>query len=119
MPGLPTTPFLLLSAACYARSSVRFYNWLMNQRLLGPYIRAWRENGTVPLRVKLFASLLIALTIGTTVVFFIPIFAVQILVTAIGIAVIIYISRLPSAPAGRTPSWPHPATPGNTDGGVT
>ena len=39
MPILPTTPFLLLTTACYARSSRRFYNWLMNHRLFGPLIR--------------------------------------------------------------------------------
>ena len=43
LPILPTTPFLLLAAGCYARSSERFYNWLLNNRILGSYIRNYRE----------------------------------------------------------------------------
>ena len=43
LPVLPTTPFLLLAAACYARASTRFYNWLLNNRLFGPSIEAWRR----------------------------------------------------------------------------
>ena len=106
LPVVPTTPFLLLAAACYARSSARFYNWLMNQRFLGPYIRTWRETGAVPERAKVLAIVLITATVGTSVVFFIPIFAVRVLVATIGIAVIIFLARLPSSPTPTTPTLP-------------
>ena len=43
LPVLPTTPFLLLAAACFARSSPRFYQWLINHRQLGPWIRDYRS----------------------------------------------------------------------------
>ena len=43
IPGLPTTPFLLLSAACYFRSSDRLYSWLLNHKIFGKYIRNFRE----------------------------------------------------------------------------
>lgn len=48
LPLLPTTPFLLLTAALYFKSSPRLYNWLLNQKHLGPYIRNFRENKSHP-----------------------------------------------------------------------
>lgn len=54
VPLLPTTPFLLLTAALWVRSSPRLYAWLLAHRRLGPYIRNFRENRAIPLRAKLF-----------------------------------------------------------------
>jgi hypothetical protein len=52
LPLLPTTPFLLLASACYVRSSERLHGWLMGNRLLGGYIRNFKERRGVPLRAK-------------------------------------------------------------------
>jgi len=62
LPLLPTTPFLLLTAALYFKSSPRLYAWLLNQKHLGPYIRNFRENKAIPLRAKICS---IALMWGT------------------------------------------------------
>ena len=48
LPLLPTTPFLLLTAALYFRGSPRLYQWLLNHKCLGPYIRSFRENKAIP-----------------------------------------------------------------------
>jgi hypothetical protein len=64
VPILPTTPFLLLAAACYARSSARFYRWLMNHPWFGESIRNYRAGRGIPLREKLLALLALWLTIG-------------------------------------------------------
>lgn len=96
VPVLPTTPFLLLSAACYARASVRFYNWLMNNRIFGQYIRDYRIHKSIPLRAKIVAVLLIVLTMGSSIVFFIPLLPVKILVGAIGLSVIVFILNKPT-----------------------
>jgi len=64
VPILPTTPFLLLAAACYVRSSQRFYNWLMNNRLFGTYISNYIQGKGMPLRVKVFTVSLLWITIG-------------------------------------------------------
>ena len=64
LPVLPTTPFLLLAAICYARSSKRFYNWLMTNRWCGAYIRNYREGRGIPLKQKVLTILLLWLTIG-------------------------------------------------------
>ncbi|GFM69508.1 YbaN family protein [Pseudomonas capsici] len=55
LPVLPTTPFLLLAAACFARSSPRFYNWLVNHKRLGPWIRDYLAGNGIPLRGKVYA----------------------------------------------------------------
>ncbi len=96
LPVLPTTPFLLLTALCYARSSVRFYNALMNHRYLGPYIHQWRIERTLTPGTKVFALSTLAITIISSVVFFIPLLPVKILVAAIGLTVAIYIWRIPT-----------------------
>ena len=62
LPVLPTTPFLLLSAALFFRSSPRAYQWLLNHKLLGPYIRDFRESRAIPLRAKVLALSLLWLT---------------------------------------------------------
>ena len=55
VPVLPTTPFLLLSAALYFRSSPKLYRLLLNHRTLGPYIKNFREHKSIPLRVKIIS----------------------------------------------------------------
>ena len=67
VPILPTTPFLLLAAACYLRSSQRFYNWLMNNRWFGTYIRNYTEGRGIPLKVKLFTIALLWIAIGISI----------------------------------------------------
>lgn len=64
LPLLPTTPFLLLSAALYFRGSPKLYDWLLAQKHLGPYIRNFRENRAIPLRAK---ALSLALLWGTLI----------------------------------------------------
>ena len=66
-PVLPTTPFLLLAAACYLRSSQRFHRWLMNNRVFGSYIRNYTEGRGIPLGVKLFTIALLWVTIGISI----------------------------------------------------
>lgn len=61
VPGLPTTPFVLLAAACFSKASPRMHQWLINHRLLGPFIRNWEEHRSLTMRTK-------CLAIGTMVI---------------------------------------------------
>lgn len=55
LPVLPTTPFLLLAAACFVRSSRRFYIWLVEHPRLGPWLRDYLDGNGIPLRGKVYA----------------------------------------------------------------
>ena len=58
LPGLPTTPFLLVAAGCYARSSDRLYHKLLNSRRFGPFIRRFQEDQSIPKRIKVRSILI-------------------------------------------------------------
>ena len=64
LPMLPTTPFLLLSAAAWVKASPQLYAWLLNHKVFGEYIRNFREHRAIPLRVKITSVSLVWLTIG-------------------------------------------------------
>lgn len=68
LPLLPTTPLLLLAAWCFVRSSPRLYEWLLNHPRLGEYVRNFRENRAIPLRVKIVSVTMVWLTIGFCII---------------------------------------------------
>lgn len=96
LPVVPTTPFLLVAAACYARSSSRFYNALLANPWFGPLIREWRESGTIPSRAKLIALILIAVSFGVTIVVILKALWLQIIMLGIAIAVSTYLASIPA-----------------------
>ena len=69
LPLLPTTPFLLLSAFCFARSSEKLHDWLLHHPYFGPTIKDWREHGSISKRNKIYAMVVILLTILMSVIF--------------------------------------------------
>ena len=91
LPILPTTPFLLLAAACYVRSSKRFYDWIVNNKWIGTYIKNYREGRGVPLKVKVFTISLLWITILASVFFIISNFLIEIILIMIAIGVTIHI----------------------------
>lgn len=103
LPLLPTTPFLLLAGACYARASTKFYNWLMNHRVLGGYIRDWRSNKGIPVRTKVLALSLMAICFGISAVLVVKSLYPRIGFLSIGVLVAIYIIRLPTRRQSEVP----------------
>jgi len=91
LPLWPTTPFLLLAAACYARSSKRFYNWLLNNRWFGNYIKNYREGKRVPLKVKVLSISFLWFAIGYSAIFVVHILLGRIILILIAIGVTIHI----------------------------
>lgn len=63
LPLLPTTPFLLLAASCYVKSSPELYNWLISRKHLGKYIQNFKENRAIPLRAKIISVSLVWITL--------------------------------------------------------
>ena len=104
LPVLPTTPFLLLAAVCYARSSERFYHWLVTNRWFGAYIRNYREGRGVPLWHKVIAILLLWLTIGYAAWFVAPLWWVKGIL--LGVAVAVTIHLLKKKASGLAPQNP-------------
>ena len=97
LPLLPTTPFLLLAAACYARSSERFYNGLLSNRYFGPPIREWRETRTVSRASKRNAVIIVVLSFSPTIVFIVDKPLVRIILSLMALGLITIILYLPSS----------------------
>lgn len=91
MPVLPTTPFLLLAAACYARSSQRFYDWLLTNKWFGNYIRNYLQGKGIYLKVKILTIALLWLTIICSIAFAVHDFLVRLILILIAIGVTIHI----------------------------
>ena len=104
LPVLPTTPFMLLAAACYARASTRFYNGLLNNRAFGPTIREWRRYRSIPFRTKWTAIGLMAVTLTLSIVFAVEDPWLRAALAAFGVLLAVWMARIPSRdrPAGRS-----------------
>jgi len=98
LPLMPTTVFLLLAAACYARSSERFHRRLVEHRWLGPYIRQ-RHGMTV--RQKAFTLTLLWITLGATMIWTAGAAWLRLLLALIGLGVTLHVARLPAFPPVR------------------
>ena len=91
LPLLPTTPFLLLTAALYFKGSPRLYQWLLNHKYFGTYIRNFRENKAIPLRAKIISLLLMWGTMLYCIFFLIPLVWVKVLLFLIAVGVTYHI----------------------------
>jgi hypothetical protein len=91
LPILPTTPFLLLAATCYARGSDRFYNWLIKNRVFGSYIDNYRRGKGIPMKVKIISIFLLWITILLSAILFIDTIWIKILLILIAIGVTIHL----------------------------
>lgn len=91
LPLLPTTPFLLLTAALYFKGSPRLYQWLLNHKYFGTYIRNFRENKAIPLRAKVVSLLLMWGTMLYCIFFLIPLIWIKVALFLVAIGVTYHI----------------------------
>ena len=98
VPVLPTTPFLLLAAACFVRSSRRFYLWLVEHPRLGPWIRDYLEGNGIPLKGKVYAIGLMWASIGLSC-YLVPMPWARAFMLTSAVLVTLYILRQKTLPA--------------------
>ncbi len=97
LPLLPTVPFLILAAFCFARSSDRLHEWLIAHPRLGPPIRDWRDSGAISLRGKRLATLSIAAVYAISLAMGLRI-ELLLIQGAVLCAVLVFIWSRPSGP---------------------
>ena len=93
VPLLPTTPFLLLAAVCFVRSSDRLYRWLTTNRVFGSYLRNYQEHRAMPAGMKWCAISVLWLTIGLSIVA-IDNLPVRLMLVVVAVGVTILIARI-------------------------
>jgi len=91
IPLLPTTPFLLLSAALFFRGSKKLYQWLTTHKVFGEFIRNFREHKAIPLPTKFFSVVTLWVVMLITAVWFLESWLWRGVLAGIGIAVTIHI----------------------------
>ena len=96
LPVLPTTPFVLLAAACFLRSSERLHRWLVEHPTFGVHIGDYLEGKGLQRRTKVVALVTLWASVSFSTVFFVPLPVADIIIVAIAAAVTVYILRLPT-----------------------
>ena len=91
IPILPTTPFLLLAAYLFSKSSERFLHWLLTNKLCGNYIDNYRSGRGLPLKQKILTVVFLWLTIGFSAFVFVDKLWVQVLLLLIALAVTLHL----------------------------
>jgi len=96
LPVLPTTPFLLLAAVCYGRSSQKLYKWLLYNRWFGKYIRNYIQKKGIPLTIKIWTIGMLWLAIGTSAIFVVDLLLVRLVLVTIAIGVTMHLLMVPT-----------------------
>lgn len=94
VPGLPTTPFLLLTATFYCKSSKKLYNWFINHRILGKFVKEYREKKAISLKTKIYSIILMWLMITCSLYFFISNILIQLLIFIVGLLGTFFMGRI-------------------------
>lgn len=96
LPILPTTPFALLAAYFFSKSSERLHEWLISQRTLGPMIVTWQRYGVIRPRAKWLATILMTLLFSYTLIFVQVTLWIKLIVATTGVSVLTFIWTRPS-----------------------
>ncbi len=105
LPGLPTTPFVLLAAACFAKASPRVHQWMLQHRVLGPILHNWQEHRSLTRRIKWVAitSMMVTMIFSFWAFAGMPwIQATLLLLGGIGAVVVLRLPTRPQSPSSST-----------------
>jgi uncharacterized membrane protein YbaN (DUF454 family) len=97
LPGLPTTPFVLLAAACYVRSSRRLYAWLVGHKVFGKLIRDFQEQRAIPKAAKIASVATMTVMVTISALFLLKPLWTKLLVAALGAAGALVVLLFPTA----------------------
>lgn len=104
LPLLPTTPFVLLAAVCFSRSSPRFHQWLQHHPRFGPMLHDWRSHGVIRPRAKIIATACIVLTLAFPMIVIDLVWFLRLPTAVVGIVVLAFIWSRPSRPRQDVPA---------------
>ncbi|HEY0584687.1 MAG TPA: YbaN family protein [Pseudoduganella sp.] len=96
LPLLPTTPFLLLASACFARSSDKLHNWLRNHGRFGRYLRDYEDGRGIPRRGKILAMAMMWPSMAYSI-YRVPFLSLKVMLFLVACGVTIYLLRLPTS----------------------
>ncbi len=94
LPLLPTTPFILLAAWCFARSSERFHQWLLNHQRLGPIVKAWQSGAGIPRKLRNRTLLVMWVSLSITALLVANVWVLPYLLL-VGVGTTVYLMRRP------------------------
>ena len=95
LPLLPTTPFILLAGACFAKSSEKFHHWIIHHPLFGPIINNFQNGQGIPRDVKIKVILFIWLTLGISI-YFLSHQWVRLIIFIMGIGLTTFLWQIPA-----------------------
>jgi len=98
LPLLPTTPFLLLSAYFFSKSSKKLHNWLLEHKIFGPIISDWEKYGVIGVKAKVISTVLILSFFSYTLIFVNVEIWIKYIVAATGVGVLAFLLSRPSSP---------------------
>jgi len=96
VPVLPTTPFLLIGAACFARASPRLHRRMHRSKTFGPTLAEWHQHRAIPWRTKRYALVLMSVSIGVSALFFVEPWWGKAALVVVGVAVGTWLWNVPS-----------------------
>lgn len=98
LPLLPTTPFAILAAYLFSKSSPKLHSWLLNLKYIGPLVKDWEENGVIGKRAKVLCTILIIVLFGSSIFWGDLHIGLNVMLVAIGIGVLSFVLTRPSNP---------------------
>jgi uncharacterized membrane protein YbaN (DUF454 family) len=101
IPLLPTTPFAILAAYFFSKSSKQLHEWLLRRKYLGPIIIKWEAHGVIEVQAKCLASIGILALFSYTLIFVDVYLWIKLIVAAIGLSVLLFIWSRPSVPVNE------------------
>ena len=107
LPLLPTTPFVLLATACFAKSSVTVHQRLLSNKYFGPIVKNWDETGTMPRKAKLISLTLLNFSLLVSAVFFASNLLIVLVLAVVGFGVNWYLFRIPTTESLHNPDHLH------------